>query len=77
MHTIGLAPAPAPGTGKHVKLARVGFPTRVLDLHRSNPIGAPGPLPPDPVPEAWYVPPPPFMSSAATRLTARTGSRAT
>jgi hypothetical protein len=67
-HTIGLATAP-PSTSrliqsKLIKLGRVGFPTRLLDLHRSNPFGSNtdesaggnlGVLSEEGVPEAWYV----------------------
>ncbi|GLB36853.1 putative anticodon binding domain of tRNAs [Lyophyllum shimeji] len=36
---IGLASGDRSGHSKQIKLGRVGFPTRLLDLHRSNPFG--------------------------------------
>jgi hypothetical protein len=67
-HTIWLATTP-PSTScltqtKLIKLGRVGFPTRLLDLRRSNPFGSNtdesaggnlGTLGEEGVPEAWYV----------------------
>ncbi|KAG5719281.1 Serine/threonine-protein kinase gcn2 [Termitomyces sp. T112] len=50
---IGLVPGNRPHS-KQVKLGRVGYPTRLLDLHRSNPFGTN--LPPTeelPIPEGW------------------------
>ncbi|KAF9457367.1 kinase-like domain-containing protein [Collybia nuda] len=37
---IGLASRDHPTQSKLIKLGRVGFPTRLLDLHRSNPFGS-------------------------------------
>ncbi|KAG6888788.1 hypothetical protein C0992_007518 [Termitomyces sp. T32_za158] len=50
---IGLVSGDRPHS-KQVKLGRVGYPTRLLDLHRSNPFGTN--MPPTeepPIPEGW------------------------
>ncbi|KAG6906507.1 hypothetical protein DXG01_013561 [Tephrocybe rancida] len=50
---VGLVSGDRPQS-KQVKLGRVGYPTRLLDLHRSNPFGTN--LPPTeelPIPEGW------------------------
>ncbi|KAF5376991.1 hypothetical protein D9615_007308 [Tricholomella constricta] len=51
--SIGLASGDR-SQSKQIKLGRVGFPTRLLDLHRSNPFGTN--FPPNeepPIPEGW------------------------
>ena len=52
---IGLAPRDNAGQPKVVKLARVAYHTRLLDLHRSNSFGPHTPFVQDElqVPEAW------------------------
>ncbi|KAG6890525.1 hypothetical protein C0995_007725 [Termitomyces sp. Mi166 len=50
---IGLVSGDRPHS-KQVKLGRVGYPTRLLDLHRSNPFGTNlSPIEEPPIPEGW------------------------
>ncbi|KAG5641706.1 hypothetical protein DXG03_004410 [Asterophora parasitica] len=51
--SIGLASGDR-SQSKQIKLGRVGFPTRLLDLHRSNPFGTDFPPTEEPtVPDGW------------------------
>ncbi|KAF8060720.1 kinase-like domain-containing protein [Lyophyllum atratum] len=52
--SIGLASGDRTSQSKQIKLGRVGYPTRLLDLHRSNPFG-PDYLPNEEsqIPEGW------------------------
>ena len=39
LRCVGLAPREGMGTSKVVKLCKVGYHVRLLDLHRSDPFG--------------------------------------
>ena len=52
---VGLAPSDSAGQPKAIKLGKVVYHTRLLDLHRSNSFGPHTPIVLDEyqVPEAW------------------------
>lgn len=52
---IGLASREEPSQSKLIKIGKVGYHTKLLDLHRSNPFGPNTPNIPDdpPVPDEW------------------------
>ncbi|RDB27411.1 eIF-2-alpha kinase GCN2 [Hypsizygus marmoreus] len=56
--SIGITSGDRAAPSKQIKLGRVGYPTRLLDLHRSNPFGSD--FPPNPeepqIPDAWLSP---------------------
>ena len=64
---IGLAPQESSSHSKVVKLGKVGFLARILDLYKSNPFGEDISASSDdiPIPESWYDSSPdfPFTSS--------------
>lgn len=52
--SIGLTSGDRTSQSKQIKLGRVAFPTRLLDLHRSNPFGTNFvPVEEPPIPEGW------------------------
>lgn len=57
LRCIGLAPKEDSGSTKVVKVFKVGYHVRLLDLHRSDPFGfnADPKVDEDHVPEGWRV----------------------
>jgi hypothetical protein len=74
-HSVGLSSRERLGQSKLVKLVKVSYFVKLLDLHRSNPFG-PNSLPAldsTNLPESWYIPLLSAMNPRTYSLQAREG----